>query len=121
MAGVVNFEVPEALYTQQLSLVEKAGKNGKVKIGVNEVTKAIERGTAKLVLIAQDVSPPEIVMHLPLLCKEKGIAFSYANTKEELGKRSGIAVGTSALAVLDEGDAKKELEDVTKKLIELSK
>ena len=121
MAGLVQFEVPEKLQEQQLELIEKAAKKGKVRIGVNEVTKAAERGTAKLVLVAQDVSPKEIVMHLPLICKEKSIPFSYVQTKEALGKRAGIAVGTSAIAVTDEGEAKKELAEITKKLAELSK
>ncbi|MBN2067662.1 MAG: 50S ribosomal protein L7ae [Candidatus Diapherotrites archaeon] len=121
MAGLVQFEVPEKMQAEQLGLLEKASKKGKIKIGVNEVTKAVERGTAKLVLIAEDVSPPEIVMHLPLICKEKGIAFSYVKTKEELGKKSGIGLGTAAAAITDEGDAKKELAEITKRLAELNK
>ncbi len=121
MAGLVKFEVPDKLQLQQLELVERVAKKGKVRIGVNEVTKAIERGTAKLVLVAQDVSPVEIVMHLPLICKEKNIPFSYVKTKSELGKKAGIAVGTSTVAVTDEGDAKKELAEITKKLAELGK
>ncbi len=121
MAGLVQFEVPDKLQAEQLALVEKVSKKGKLRIGVNEVTKAVERGTAKLVLIAEDVSPPEIVMHLPLICKEKNIAFSYVKTKEELGKKSGIAVGTATIAVVDEGDSKKELAEIAKKLAELRK
>jgi len=121
MAGLVQFEVPDKLHEEQLALVEKASKNGKIRIGVNEVTKAVERGQAKLVLIAQDVSPVEIVMHLPLICREKGIAFSYVKTKSELGKKAGIAVSTATLAIVDEGNAKKELAEITKKLAELRK
>ena len=48
---------------------------GKVKKGVNEVTKAIERGTAKIEETAEDVSPKEIVAHIPILCSEKGIKY----------------------------------------------
>ena len=121
MGGLVQFEVPEKLQEQQLALLEKVAKKGKMRIGVNEVTKAVERGTAKLVLIAQDVSPIEVVMHLPLICREKSIAFSYVQTKETLGKKAGIAVGTSAVAVVDEGDAKNELADIAKKLTDLGK
>jgi len=53
-------------------IVEKARKTGKIEKGTNEVTKAIELGTAKLVVYASDVDPKEIVMHLPLLCKREG-------------------------------------------------
>lgn len=121
MADFVKFEVSEKLMTEQLNLVEKARGKGKIKIGVNEVTKAAERGVAKLVLIAQDVSPPEIVMHLPLICKEKNIPCSVVKTRKELGEKVGISVSTAAIAITDEGDAKKELQAVTKTITELAK
>ena len=121
MPELVKFEVPEKLMQEQLQLVEKAKNKGKVKVGVNEVTKAIERGIAKLVLIAQDTSPVEIVMHLPLLCKEKNVPCSVVKTKKELGDKSGISVNTAAIAIIDEGEAKKELQEIAKKLAELAK
>jgi len=121
MAEYVKFSVPDELRAKQAALLEKAAKSGKVKIGANEATKAAERGTAKLVVIAEDVSPPEIVMHLPLICREKNIPFSYVSTKKGLGQYAGIDVGTSAVAVLDEGEAKKEFADFVKKLQDLAK
>ncbi len=121
MPGLIKFDIPEKLMQDQLALVEKVKKSGKVKVGVNEVTKAIERGVAKLVLVAQDTTPQEIVMHLPLLCKEKNIPCSVVKTKKELGNKAGIAVSTAALAIVDEGEAKKELQEIAKKLAELAK
>lgn len=121
MAEYVKLEIPAELKEKQLKMLEKMSKSGKVKIGVNEVTKAVERGTAKLVIIAEDVQPAEIVMHLPVLCKEKNVPFTYANTKKELGEKMGIKVGTAALVVLDEGDSKKDFLDLVKKLGDLSK
>ncbi len=121
MADLVKFEVPAKLNEKQLSLLEKVKKNGKIKIGVNEVTKAVERGKAKIVFIAQDVSPPEIVMHLPLICNEKRIPFSYLPTKKELGEKAGIEVGTASIAIMDEGEAKKELKEITENLTKLNK
>ena len=49
------------------------------------MTKAIERGNAKFVVIAEDVNPKEVVMHLPVLCDEKQVPYSYVATKKELG------------------------------------
>mgnify|MGYP001600298783 CR=1 FL=1 len=57
----IKFEIPEELRKKQTDILEKLKKTGKFKIGVNEVTKAAERGTAKLVFIAEDVNPKEIV------------------------------------------------------------
>ena len=85
--------------------VEKASKTGKVDKGVNEVTKAVERGTAKVVVVAQDSDPKELTAHLPILCKEKNIAFFEADSKEKLGIVSGINRPTAAVAIIEAGDA----------------
>ena len=89
-------------------IIEKARKSGKVEKGTNEVTKAIERGTEKMVAYAKDVEPKEIVQHIPLLCKEKNIPCEEADSKEKLGIAAGIGVPTSSVAVIDFGDGKTE-------------
>jgi large subunit ribosomal protein L7Ae len=90
-------------------VVEKAKKSGKIDKGVNETTKAVERGTAKLVVYAKDVNPKEIVQHLPILCKEKGIKCIEADSRQKLGVAIGIGVSCSAIAVIDAGDAVKDI------------
>ncbi len=95
-----------------MQAIELAKASGKVKAGSNETTKALERGTAKLVAIAKDVSPPEIVMHIPLLAKEKGVPCIEVATKEELGNLSGLEVPTSAIVIIEEGDAKKIIKEL---------
>jgi large subunit ribosomal protein L7Ae len=89
-------------------IVEKAAKTGKVDKGINEVTKAIERGVAKLVVYAADVSPKELTQHLPILAKEKGIKCVEADSKQKLGLSVGIQVSTGAVAIIQAGDAKLE-------------
>ena len=78
------------------SIIEKARKTGKVEKGTNEVTKAIERGTAKFVVIAKDTQPKEITQHIPILCKEKKIPCEEADSKEKLGIAAGIKVACSS-------------------------
>lgn len=95
-----------------LEAVEVAKNTGKIKKGTNEATKALERGTAKLVVFAKDVQPAEITVHLPILAKEKGIPCIQVNSKEELGIAAGLSVPTGAVAVIAEGDAKKVIEDL---------
>ncbi len=98
-----------------LELIEIARDTGKIRKGANEATKAIEKGDAKLVAYAGDVSPKEIVMHLPLLCKEKNIFCLEIKSKEELGAAAGLGVSTSAVAIVREGDAKSGIEALTRK------
>lgn len=90
-------------------IVEKAKKTGKIEKGTNEVTKAIELGTAKLVVYAADVSPKEIVMHLPLLCKEKNIPCHEVDSKKKLGVAAGLPVGAASIAVIEAGEAASEI------------
>lgn len=98
-----------------LHIVEIARNTGKIRIGTNEATKAIERGIAKLIVIADDVSPKEVVMHLPPLCDEKKVAYAHVKSKQELGRAAGIDVPTASIAIVDEGDAKKDIESLKKK------
>ncbi len=95
-----------------LEAIELARATGKIKKGSNEATKVLERGIAKLVVIAKDVSPPEIVMHIPVLAKEKGVPCIEANSKEELGAAAGLKVPTSAVAIIKEGDSEKIIKEL---------
>jgi large subunit ribosomal protein L7Ae len=90
-------------------IVEKARKTGKIEKGANEATKAAERATAKLVVYAADVDPKQIVQHLPIICKEKNIVCVEADSKKKLGLAVGINVGCSAVAVIEAGEAEKDL------------
>ena len=91
-------------------LIEKARKTGKVEKGTNEVTKAVERGTAKLVAYGADVDPKEIVQHIPILCKEKDVPCAEADKKEKLGVAVGLNVGCASVVVIDAGDAESDLK-----------
>jgi large subunit ribosomal protein L7Ae len=119
MAAYVKVQLTDELRDATVSIVEKS-KKGKIKAGINEVTKAIERGTAKLVVIAEDVSPAEVVMHLPILCEEKNIPYSYIATRKDLGEKAGLRTATASIAIT-ESDAESDIKDLAKKIAELKK
>ena len=108
----VKFETPEDLVSPILEALRVASTSGKVKKGTNEATKAIERGTSKLIIIAEDVEPPEVVAHLPILCEEQGAAFVFVPTKQELGSSLGIEITSAAAAILDAGDAQHIVDQI---------
>ena len=111
-------EVSKELQEKAYEAIEIARKTGKLKKGVNEVTKIVERGQAKLVIIAKDVNPPEIIMHLPVLCEEKEIPYIHVSSKEELGNVAGLSVSTASVVIINEGDATnlvRELREASKK------
>ena len=117
----VKFTVPKELSDSVLQLVEAAKNNGKMRRGTNESTKAIEKGIAQLVIMAEDVEPEEILMHIPSLCEEKKISFVYVPTKLELGRASGIDVPCAAIAIVDAGEGKNMLKDVLKEIEKVKK
>lgn len=113
----VRFEVPRELADAAYELISAVrASGGKIRKGANEVTKAVDRGLAKLVVIAEDVDPPEIVAHLPLLCEERGIPYTYVPSKQKLGEASGIEVQASSACIVDPGEAEDALQAFLKKL-----
>ena len=108
----VKFETPQELVSPILEALRVAAQSGKVRKGTNEATKAIERGISKLVVIAEDVEPPEVVAHLPIICDEQGAAYAFVPSKQELGKSLGIDVTSAAAAILDSGDAQHIVDQV---------
>lgn len=96
------------------TIIEKARKTGKIDKGTNEVTKAIERGVAKAVFYAADVNPKEIVAHLSVIAKEKGIMCIEVDSKQKLGIAAGVPVSASAVAIIELGEAKLDALKVEK-------
>ncbi|MEM3736967.1 MAG: 50S ribosomal protein L7Ae [Candidatus Bathyarchaeia archaeon] len=120
-AFYVKFDVPKELAEAAYEAIQLARDTGKIRRGTNESTKAIERGIAKIVAIAEDVEPPEIVAHLPLLCEERKIPYIYVPSKERLGQASGLDVKAAAVSIIEAGNAAEILKEITKKVEALKK
>ncbi len=117
----VKFTAPKELQDIAYEIIEIARDTGKVRKGTNETTKAVERAIAKFVVIAEDVDPPEIIFHLPVMCEEKNIPFIYVASKNKMGTALGIDVPSASAAIVEAGEAQKLVDDLTKKLKDLQK
>lgn len=117
----VKFEMSKELVDKAYDIVEYARDGGKLRKGTNEVTKLVERGETQFVVMAEDVSPPEILMHMPALCEEKNVPYAFVPNKAELGNACGLEKPTAAVAVLDAGKGKPALDELAEKLKELKK
>ena len=113
---MASIEVPKESVDRIYEVIETAKTTGKVMKGTNETTKAIERGKAKIVAIAKDVNPPEIIMHIPVIAEEKNVPCFTVPSKEELGAAAGIQVGTGSVAVTEEGEAKNLIKQVLRQI-----
>jgi len=119
MPVYVDFDVPADLEDDALAALEVARDTGTVKKGTNETTKAVERGNAELVFVAEDVQPEEIVMHIPELADEKDVPFVFVGAQDDVGHAAGLEVGSAAAAIIDAGEARNDVDDVVGKVEEL--
>ncbi len=116
---MAKIEFPRELVDKAYQAFSAAKESGKVRKGTNETTKAIERKSALLVAVADDVQPAEVIAHLPVLCNEKDIPVIHVPSKADLGKAAGLSVGTASAAIVEAGNAKSIVDDVVGKLKDL--
>jgi large subunit ribosomal protein L7Ae len=117
----VKFEVPKEIADAAYEALQIAAKTGTVRKGTNETTKAVERAQAKLVVIAEDVDPPEVVAHLPLLCEERKVPYVFVPSKEKLGTAVGIDVPAASACIAKEGDATGLVKEIITRLERLKR
>jgi large subunit ribosomal protein L7Ae len=112
----VKYEVPKEIVDAAYEALSIASKTGAVRKGTNETTKAVERAIAKLVVIAEDVDPPEVIAHLPLLCDERKILYMFVPSKDKLGKAVGIDVPCAAACIIKEGEATGLIKEIVTRI-----
>jgi large subunit ribosomal protein L7Ae len=115
------FDTPKEISDAAYEALRQAKQTGKVRKGTNETTKAIERGVAKLVIIAEDVEPPEVVAHLPIICDERSVPYVFVPTRANMGPALGIDVGAASACIVEPGDGQQLLEQVVSAVAKLKK
>jgi large subunit ribosomal protein L7Ae len=117
----VKFEVSKEIADAAYEALQIASKTGIVRKGTNETTKAIERAQAKLVIIAEDVDPPEVVAHLPLLCEERKIPYIFVPSKEKIGNAVGIDVPAASVCIVKEGEAVGLVKEIVARIEQMKR
>lgn len=112
----VKFEVSNDVVSKTYEALQLAKQSGTIRKGSNEVTKSVERGLASFVVIAGDVEPEEVVVHIPSLCEQKKIVYSYVPSKLDLGKAIGLNVPCTAIAVENPGSAAAAIKEISAKV-----
>ncbi len=76
----------DKLVKKLLKLTKKMTKDKKVKKGIKETTKASKKkGADGLVLIAADISPVDVLTHLPIICETQSVPYIYVPSREAIG------------------------------------
>ncbi len=96
--------------------IKKASKSrGHVKRGVKEVVKGLRKGEKGLVILAGDISPMDILSHIPVLCEDTGNPYIFVSSKDALGAASSTKRPTSVVMIVPDGGKKKKAGDATPK------
>ncbi|KAJ3201849.1 hypothetical protein HDU67_001015, partial [Dinochytrium kinnereticum] len=97
-----------------LKTVRKASKAKNVKRGVKEVVKGLRKGRKGVVIIAGDISPIDVITHVPVLCEEANVPYVYVPSKEDLGSAGSTKRPTSVIMVLEKAgeDYEEAFEEV---------
>jgi large subunit ribosomal protein L7Ae len=117
----VKYETPKEIVDAAYEALQIASKTGGVRKGTNEATKAVERAQAKLVIIAEDVDPPEVIAHLPLLCDERKIPYVFVPSKEKLGSAIGIDVPCASACIIKEGEATGLIKEIITRIEQIKR
>ncbi|KAK9477362.1 hypothetical protein V1514DRAFT_334193 [Lipomyces japonicus] len=110
LPAVLSFAKPLAskkLNKKTLKTIKKAAKAKHVKRGVKEVIKSLRKGDKGLVVIAGDISPMDVISHIPVLCEDNDIPYLFVPSKEDLGSAGATKRPTSCVMIVPGGFKKK--------------
>ncbi|XP_027121536.1 H/ACA ribonucleoprotein complex subunit 2-like protein [Coffea eugenioides] len=134
LAGLAPIAKPLAgkkLCKRTLKLVRRAAEHKCLKRGVKEVVKSIRRGNKGLCVIAGNISPIDVITHVPILCEESDIPYIYVPSKEDLANAGTTKRPTCCVLVLtkptkgelgqeEQEKLKAEYDQVTSDVTELA-
>ena len=97
-----------------LDLVQQATNYKQLKKGANEATKTLNRGISELIIMAADAEPLEILLHLPLLCEDKNVAYVFVPSKVALGRACGVSrpVISASITTNEASQLKAQIESM---------
>eukprot|EP00357_Protocruzia_adherens_P035376 CAMPEP_0114995138 /NCGR_PEP_ID=MMETSP0216-20121206/13547_1 /TAXON_ID=223996 /ORGANISM="Protocruzia adherens, Strain Boccale" /LENGTH=125 /DNA_ID=CAMNT_0002359115 /DNA_START=62 /DNA_END=439 /DNA_ORIENTATION=+ len=100
------------LSSSVMDLVQQSIRTKQLRKGANETTKALNRDMARLIVMAADTEPLEILLHLPLLCEDKNVPYIFVPSKAALGRACGVSRSVIAAAVVtaDHSDLNPQID-----------
>ncbi|CAK8563293.1 unnamed protein product [Lathyrus sativus] len=104
------------LSKRTLKLVKKAAEHKCIKRGVKEVVKSIRRGQKGVCVIAGNISPIDVITHVPILCEEAEIPYVYVPSKEDLATAGSTKRPTCCVLVMTKPSKGELAQEVQEKL-----
>ena len=111
----------DKLSKKLLKLIQKGMKDKIVKRGVKETVKAVRKGSKGIVIIAADISPIDVLSHLPLLCEDKSVPYMYVKSRAEIGQACKTKRPTSCVMICKpdkKAESQEPFDECKEKIIE---
>ncbi|KAI9558643.1 hypothetical protein GHT06_015431 [Daphnia sinensis] len=94
-------------------LLKKAAPHkGYVRNGLKDVQRRIRLGEKGLVVFAGDVTPVDIMCHMPAVCEEKNIPYIYTPSRLELGHSLGLKRTSLMVLVKEHPDYQSSYDEL---------
>ncbi|KAG9255823.1 50S ribosomal protein L30e-like protein [Emericellopsis atlantica] len=100
--------------------IRKSAKANTLKRGVKEVVKTLRKSPAAgpgvtsfpgIVIIAGDISPADVISHLPVLCEDHNVPFIFVSSRAELGAAAKTKRPTSVVMIMEKREGGKKKSD----------
>ena len=83
---------------QLYKCIKKGVKHkNQIRNGLKDVQSRIRKGERGLVVFAGDVTPIEVMCHLPAVCEEKGLPYCYTPSRQDLGSERNWGISSSTI------------------------
>mmetsp|Transcript_70641 Transcript_70641/g.82294 ORF Transcript_70641/g.82294 Transcript_70641/m.82294 type:complete len:146 (+) Transcript_70641:47-484(+) len=105
------------------SLIKKAvtlnKKKGIVK-GIKDVTKAVRKGQKGIVVIGADISPFDVISHLPVMLEEAKVPYVWVPSRSDLGTSTQSKRATSVVLLKKNAEFEDSYDKIVAAIDELN-
>ena len=105
-ADTCSFVFSRCIHDDHPTIACAATKRKSVRRGVKEVVKAVRKTPASvlkagsLCVIAGNISPIDVIAHLPVLCEDNGVPYCYVRSKEVRACARGVTQHSAHFVVV---------------------
>ena len=79
--------------------IRKAAKYKTLRRGVKEVTKSLRKGEKGIAVLAGDISPLDVISHMPVYCEEQSVPYVFVPSRFDLGSAALTKRPTSVVLI----------------------
>nr|ALS04174.1 H/ACA ribonucleoprotein complex subunit 2-like protein [Acartia pacifica]ALS04175.1 H/ACA ribonucleoprotein complex subunit 2-like protein [Acartia pacifica] len=101
-------------------LIKKSSKQKNyLRSGLKDVQRRIRKGESGIVVFAGDVTPLDVMIHMPGVCEDKQIPYVYTPSRMDLGAAMGVKRGCLMMLVRKHDDYQDLYDEVTNEIASL--